>query len=82
MRIPKAVCLPLKPEDFPFYQDLSHWKSRKYNASSVKRPKEDTCISNKLLMTLFENKKSAIENLNGAIQLLKHVCILKKKKNL
>lgn len=33
-------------------------------------------------MTLFENKKSAIENLNGAIQLLKHVCILKKKKNL
>ena len=33
-------------------------------------------------MTLYENKKSAIENPNGAIQLLKHVCILKKKKNL
>ena len=33
-------------------------------------------------MTLYENKKSAIENPNGVKQLLKHVCILKKKKNL
>lgn len=33
-------------------------------------------------MTLYENKKSAIENPNGAIQLLKHVCILKKEEPL